>query len=30
MGMGQKKPEIYTGEKQGKIPRLVTLQSPLL
>ena len=24
MGMGEKKPEIYTNEKQGKIPHLVS------
>ena len=30
MGMGEKKPEIYTGEKQEKIPHLVALPSPRL
>ena len=28
-GNGRKKPEIYTGEKQGKIHRLVALPSPV-
>ena len=30
MGIGEKNPEIYINEKQGKIPRLVALPSPRL
>ena len=29
MGMGEKKPEIYTSEKQGKNPRLVAFPFPV-